>query len=495
MTLSLTEIDAVVAELAVALSGAVLAGVDVLPGPSVVLRFGAGGKILRLLLCARPHYSRLHLTTHVGDRSAAERVPVQSRDFSDRSWRELRQGRITGIKRLFGDRVVGIEFAVGERRRSLLFECSGQHPNLFLCDDRSVIQAMLAPNKSQRRDLKYGSRYARPLRHEHDKVETLRFVGQGGSVSAHVEAFYDTEEAREGRALAFVAVRAALHTSLANEEKKAQAITADLSKTRQQAAAVAGGEIVLNGEMPVRDGAVEWQEKRVIAASAAADRVRGLLTSLREGQSDSLEMARRYLDSQSEGRPAERPADRPAAGSRERGAVAARPPAPAPAPARQSTPVKNAFGPPPGVRRFRADDGTPIWVSPSPDMAARLTFEVAEADDLWMRVDGGAGAHVIVACGNREPPLATLVDAALLAIHFSRADAQTEQPVQVARRRDLRQPGRDAPLDAVQVGRSRLFTIRPDSERSRRVLATEGARPTIRKPSGPRPFGPKRRDA
>jgi hypothetical protein len=502
MTLSLTEIDAVVAELAEALAGATLLGADPLPGPAILIRFDAGGQTRRVLVSAQPHASRINLTTHRFDPNLGEQASAQDRAFADRVYRELRGAKVASIKRVLGDRVVAIDFETHEHNRSLTFECSGQHPNLFLCDDHRVILMMLASTKSQRRDLRPGSKYARPLKHDRDTVETLRFVEQGGSVSKRIEEFYEGEETRSENAKATGGIRAALKTALQRQERLIEAINGDLAKARDAAQAVvedqapvvaAAGEgdaavAVVEGATPVvaqpvakpvARGSVLWQERRLIQARAAAEHLGNLLAGMLDGDPKGLDAARRYVEEIMAPPVAERRGDRPVGQT-----IAPRNERPVERPVerpgeradvRQPAPAVPAGGTPlpQGVRRFRAQDGTPIWVATNPVTAPQLTFQAAQEDDFWLRVDGASGAHVIVACGNHEPAFATLVDAALLAVHFSRVDALNEQPVQVARRREL-SPVRETAPDQVRVKRSRVFTIRPDAKRVAVLLGTEG---------------------
>jgi len=516
MTLSLTEIDAVVAELATALAGATLVGADPLPGPAILIRFDAGGETRRVLVSAQPHASRLNLATRRFDLAEGERATQQDRDFADRLRRELRGSKVASIKRVLGDRVVMFEFDDGDRKRVLMFECSGQHPNLFLCDDRRVILMMLAMTKSQRRDLRPGSRYEKPLKHQHDTVETLRFVGQGASVSQRIEEFYEGEEARSERAKAAGGIRAALKTALQRQERLIEAITGDLAKAREVAASdakadaavpVAASEAEVADEAavaeapvapvegegaavvpevpeapakPVARGSVVWQERRLIQARAAAEHLGTLITGMLDGDPKGLEAARRHVE-EVMAPLAERLGNRATAGG-----VEARDDR-AGARGGEGRPMRATVGTPmplpAGVRRFRSQDGTPIWVASNPMTAPQLTFRAAQDDDFWLRVDGASGAHVIVACGSHEPAFATLIDAGLLAVHFSRADATREQPVQVARRREVAPAGREAPPDEVRVKRSRLFAIRPDARRVAALLGSEGRGAPV--PDGP----------
>lgn len=229
MTLTLKELEAVATELNRVLAGSRLAGVHLVDPETVLLAFDEPGEEVRVLVCVRPHHSRIHRTRLDVPRTRGRRaVPHPFLDAAG----PFIGAEVTRMGIRYGDRVVGIEFSrpggpgrvpvsrgphprrripdpPSERVGFLLFECTGHHPNLFWTDPHEVILASLVPSRSHRRDLRPGRRYQSPLFHPSDRMDALRFLPSGpGGVSAMIEAHYDRlgreearrqEEARERR--------------------------------------------------------------------------------------------------------------------------------------------------------------------------------------------------------------------------------------------------------------------------------------------------------
>ncbi len=74
-----------------------------------------------------------------------------------------------------------------------------------------------------------------------------------------------------------------------------------------------------------------------------------------------------------------------------------------------------------GPRRFCSSDGIEILVARNRRQNHRLTFSIARGNDYWMHVLGHPGAHVVIKHRqNCELPRSTLVEAAHLAIYYSK---------------------------------------------------------------------------
>jgi predicted ribosome quality control (RQC) complex YloA/Tae2 family protein len=72
----------------------------------------------------------------------------------------------------------------------------------------------------------------------------------------------------------------------------------------------------------------------------------------------------------------------------------------------------------------------------------RVTFKLANGDDLWFHARGVAGAHVILRAAGRDVPDAALLRAAELAAHYSAAGRDARVEVDYTLRRHVRrQPG------------------------------------------------------
>jgi predicted ribosome quality control (RQC) complex YloA/Tae2 family protein len=93
-------------------------------------------------------------------------------------------------------------------------------------------------------------------------------------------------------------------------------------------------------------------------------------------------------------------------------------------------------------------DGFDILVGRGDEENDRLTFEVAQPDDLWLHVAGGiAGSHVVIRNPDRLPelPRAVVLHAAALAARHSKARRAGRVTVHVCRVADVSKPRGFAP--------------------------------------------------
>lgn len=71
-------------------------------------------------------------------------------------------------------------------------------------------------------------------------------------------------------------------------------------------------------------------------------------------------------------------------------------------------------------KTFISKEGLPILVGRSKDENLELTFRFARGNDLWMHVRGKPGAHAVIPLRSKKnASLETLLDAAILCIHYS----------------------------------------------------------------------------
>ncbi len=86
---------------------------------------------------------------------------------------------------------------------------------------------------------------------------------------------------------------------------------------------------------------------------------------------------------------------------------------------------------------LRSSEGVPILVGRSAGQNDEVTFRLAQPDDIWLHARGVPGAHVVIrtdgAVGDQ-----TLIEAAGLALYFSKARNQPAADVSLCRRRDVR---------------------------------------------------------
>lgn len=130
-----------------------------------------------------------------------------------------------------------------------------------------------------------------------------------------------------------------------------------------------------------------------------------------------------------------------------------------------------------GPRRYESRDGLTILVGRSNSENDRLTIQVARGNDLFFHVRGSPGSHVIVRKPKeRTVPLETLLDAATLAVHYSKQRGNTQAIVNYTPRKNVRKP-KGAKPGLVQIWNEKALRPGADPERLSRLLnsrQTEG---------------------
>lgn len=121
-------------------------------------------------------------------------------------------------------------------------------------------------------------------------------------------------------------------------------------------------------------------------------------------------------------------------------------------------------------RRFKSLTGLEILVGRNRDENARLTFQKARPDDIWLHTKQAPGSHVILGSGKTNPTLDDLLDAAELAVFFSTAAQSSTVPVDYTRRKFVRKRPHAEP-GQVLYQREKTLYITPDLDRLRRLGA------------------------
>jgi predicted ribosome quality control (RQC) complex YloA/Tae2 family protein len=121
---------------------------------------------------------------------------------------------------------------------------------------------------------------------------------------------------------------------------------------------------------------------------------------------------------------------------------------------------------------YRTQDGLEIWVGRSDEGNDLLTTRLARGNDLFFHLEGSPGSHVILRTeGRSEAPQESLLEAAELAVHFSKARGASRASVHVAAVKDVSKPPGAKP-GLVWVHRGRTLPLRHSPDRLRRLLDT-----------------------
>ncbi len=119
--------------------------------------------------------------------------------------------------------------------------------------------------------------------------------------------------------------------------------------------------------------------------------------------------------------------------------------------------------------------GLAIWIGRSARDNDLLTFRHAKGEDLWFHAAGYAGSHVVLRVVNKRPPDSTSVmDAALLALHFSQSPRAAEfLEVHTTSCKYVRRARGSGP-GAVQLAGAKVLRVQVDRARLARLLETLG---------------------
>jgi len=90
----------------------------------------------------------------------------------------------------------------------------------------------------------------------------------------------------------------------------------------------------------------------------------------------------------------------------------------------------------PGARRYSSSDELEILVGRTASDNDRLTFKIAQPNDIWLHAADYGGSHVVIRNPTRkEVPHRTLLEAAQLAAHFSQAKKNSKVDVHYTQRK------------------------------------------------------------
>ena len=122
--------------------------------------------------------------------------------------------------------------------------------------------------------------------------------------------------------------------------------------------------------------------------------------------------------------------------------------------------------------RFTAPDGTVILVGKNNYQNDKLTFKTASFNDLWLHTKDIPGSHVILRTGGKAPSDETLLLAASLAVHFSKARGSSTVPVDYIDVRRVKKPSGAKPGFVIFTEQNTIY-ITPDEESLLPVLAQD----------------------
>lgn len=117
-----------------------------------------------------------------------------------------------------------------------------------------------------------------------------------------------------------------------------------------------------------------------------------------------------------------------------------------------------------GPRRFVSSEGYDILVGRNQRQNDRLTLTIASGRDLFMHAGGSPGSHVIIrASAKGGPPKQTMLEAANLAIYYSKSRNRRYAEVSWTHVKHVSKP-RGAKPGLVYLAKHKVFGVEPDRE-------------------------------
>ncbi len=463
-----SQIAAIAAEVREALVGARVDEVVATETESLVIGLRAEGRDRRLLISCHPALSRVHLL-------AAEAEGGRKTPFSELCASRIEGTRLAAIEQPASERVLTLWFG-GEGREgvALVAELFGRRPNLVLLDAGGVILGAWRTFPRGDRPIAQGVRYAPlppPATTAEEGPPRTSDEWEAEFAPREREEWLAVLRRRLGAALekeryrldgVLRGLEAGLAASARCEElrKAGEVLKAHLDRVPRGAERVElpdfwstdGGTmtIELDARMDARANlerifrkyrrlreAKERLEIRIAAFRLRRDSLSKALERA-AGSADPEELVRIESEWRKEG------PRRTEARKKERGPV--------------------------GVRVFTNRDGIEIWVGKGDAENDHLTFRLARGNDLWLHAKDVAGSHVVARIGKREPTEETLLDAAHLAVYYSKARGRGGAEVVYTRVKFVRR-SRGARPGQVSLGDSRTLSVRWEEARMARLAA------------------------
>lgn len=440
----------------------------------VVLTLRVPGENVWLLLSAHPQSSRAY---PLPDKP---RAPSRPSAFRDALRHDLVGARIESIELAPDDRRLTI-VARGAQTWSLHAELYGRAANLVLVDATGVIRAALRPG-GERRPLAVGSIYE-PLAPRADRsepdddgneaVDALARRFEEGVFRADLAEARDALGRRLGRARGKLEKKRASVAARLDESDRADAIQRDGELLKANLHRITRGTdaIVVDDwyESPPTPRRIALDPlktpqqnleaifKRYRKLHVGRDKTAQVLASIDDSLAALDDLAARATAALD-------PDGVAAVATAAERARLLRPP--------QRTPAKRSRDntPGPGHLSFTSADGLPILVGRTSKENDALTMRIAKGDDVWLHVADYPGSHVVIRVPRGKPcPPETLLDAAHLAVHFSKIRGATTADVLHTQRKWITKP-KKAPPGRVSVSKSSTLGLRVEPDRLARLL-------------------------
>jgi predicted ribosome quality control (RQC) complex YloA/Tae2 family protein len=470
MTLTRTEIAAIVKEITPALVGGWIQKIFQ-PSPELLLlEIRAPGRTYRLLCSVHPAMARLHLIWQMLPN------PPTPPSFCQLLRAQIQGARVDAIEQVPGDRIVRLSVSSREGPATLVAHLFGKRPNILLLDQHDRILGALADQRER-----IGQIYEPPPRPiARDAQADTLVSGHAASqtmpypISFEMEERYRALERDSARDDARRARESWLRKTIKKEGRHLAALQRDLDHVSRYERYARYGELlksnlqqVIKGQSEI--GVVDYYDEQLPQLTIPLDPAK----SPQANMDAYFAKHRKYMAAQREIVP------RITALETRIGALEAElfslkegtwePPVqetPRIVPLKQGRPrdsgPEGRRGP---FRRFLSADGLHIFVGRDAQENDQLTFGLAKSDDLWLHAQGCPGSHVVIRLERgMDPPPETIREAATLALLYSDLKKSGKGDVVYTRRKWVKKAKGQAP-GAVTITQEKSIYIALDKKR------------------------------
>ena len=449
---------------------------------------------LVLLLCAKPGVARISALRAL---PPAPPAPPQLAQYlrAHLDGARLRSAQLEGE-----DRQLRLRFDTREEKLSLLFSILGPRSNVYALDAEDRLVASARPLPETRRDLVLGTPWRSPEGGPPSAGEDRFAAAPDEELLAAIEKHYAEREERADEATLARRIAQALRKQRTALERKLRMTGEDAEKGAKAANLKRCGELLAAHltELKLGDAVLraldfdtnEPVEVTLDAALTPAQNKDEYFRRAKKAERTALKAAQEVAETEDRiAAHAELEARVTAAGE---DALALEQLASEPELARllgrfTQQPAATGAKPEKKAREWRLGktilparlapkvyktlDGLEVWVGKNDDGNDILTTKLTRGNDLFFHLDGNPGSHVVLRTEGRgeDAPQESVLDAAELAVHFSKAKTATRASVHVAPIKNVSKP-RGAKPGLVYVTRGKTLQLRREPARLARVL-------------------------
>lgn len=107
--------------------------------------------------------------------------------------------------------------------------------------------------------------------------------------------------------------------------------------------------------------------------------------------------------------------------------------------------------------KYTTADGFTILVGKNNYQNDRLTFKIANPNDIWFHTQNIPGSHVILRCDGEEPSEDAILLASYLAVHYSQAKGSSKVPVDYTKAKFVKKPSGAKPGFVIFTNQTTLY--------------------------------------